>query len=109
VHLIDEQRLTFGRATLDPVRHLFADERGSIVAVADANAIARNSYDEYGIPAVPNLGRFQYTGITVTVHFLTSIGRPVGDAAFLECLEAASGRALRHGKPGRRQLNALSP
>ena len=50
--------------TLDLVRYLHADERGSIVAVSDANgnAIARNSYDEYGIPAASNLGRFQYTG-----------------------------------------------
>jgi len=45
-------------------RYLHADERGSIVAVADAggNAIAINRYDEYGIPAASNSGRFQYTG-----------------------------------------------
>jgi RHS repeat-associated protein len=51
-------------AALTVERYLHADERGSIVAVADANgnAIARNSYDEYGLPASTNLGRFQYTG-----------------------------------------------
>lgn len=45
-------------------RWLHADERGSVVAVSDAsgNAIAVNRYDEYGIPASTNIGRFQYTG-----------------------------------------------
>ena len=45
-------------------RNLYADERGSIVAITDAdgNAIAKNSYDEYGIPGTGNLGAFQYTG-----------------------------------------------
>jgi RHS repeat-associated protein len=60
----DDPLVWYEGATLDPVRYLHADERGSIVAVADANgnAIARNSYDEYGIPAASNQGRFQYTG-----------------------------------------------
>jgi RHS repeat-associated protein len=45
-------------------RWLHADERGSVVAVTNAGggAIAINSYDEYGIPASTNIGRFQYTG-----------------------------------------------
>ncbi len=45
-------------------RWLHADERGSVVAVSDGsgNAIAVNRYDEYGIPASTNIGRFQYTG-----------------------------------------------
>ncbi|WP_176943708.1 RHS repeat domain-containing protein [Sphingomonas sp. YR710] len=45
-------------------RWLHADERGSIVAVSDSvgSAIAINSYDPWGIPAMTNLGRFQYTG-----------------------------------------------
>ena len=44
--------------------YLLADERGSIVAIADypATPIATNSYDEWGIPAATNSGRFQYTG-----------------------------------------------
>ncbi|NOU02913.1 MAG: RHS repeat-associated core domain-containing protein [Novosphingobium sp.] len=47
-------------------RWLHADERGSVVSVSDAggNVIAINRYDEYGIPAATNLGRFQYTGQT---------------------------------------------
>jgi RHS repeat-associated protein len=38
--------------------------RGSIVAVTDSsgNVLAKNSYDEYGIPGSTNYGRFQYTG-----------------------------------------------
>ena len=45
-------------------RYLYADERGSVILVTDAhgNAIAKNSYDEYGIPSSSNTGRFQYTG-----------------------------------------------
>ncbi|HYG48316.1 MAG TPA: RHS repeat-associated core domain-containing protein, partial [Allosphingosinicella sp.] len=41
-----------------------ADERGSVVAVSDSagNATAVNRYDEFGIPAATNIGRFQYTG-----------------------------------------------
>ncbi len=49
-------------------RYLYADERGSIVAVTDStgNVLNVNTYDEYGIPGSTNsnanAGRFQYTG-----------------------------------------------
>jgi len=45
-------------------RFLMADERGSIVSVTDSAGatIAVNSYDEYGIPASGNVGKFGYTG-----------------------------------------------
>jgi len=47
-------------------RYLYADERGSIVAVTDsAGAVIGggiNAYDEYGIPGSGNAGRFGYTG-----------------------------------------------
>jgi RHS repeat-associated protein len=45
-------------------RFLHADERGSIVAVTDSSGavLAKNSYDEHGIPGAGNLGKFQYTG-----------------------------------------------
>ena len=52
-------------------RYLYADPRGSIVLVADAdgNTKAINTYDEYGIPETSNngfdittRGRFRYTG-----------------------------------------------
>ncbi len=40
------------------------DHQGSVVAWTDWNgALSQiNSYDEYGIPAAANIGRFQYTG-----------------------------------------------
>ncbi|QDP18697.1 RHS repeat-associated core domain-containing protein [Sphingomonas xanthus] len=43
---------------------LLPDERGSIAGLIynDGTARAINSYDEYGIPAAANQGRFQYTG-----------------------------------------------
>lgn len=46
------------------LRRLRTDHQGSLVSVADnAGAmVAINSYDEYGIPAAGNQGRFQYTG-----------------------------------------------
>jgi RHS repeat-associated protein len=45
-------------------RNLLADHQGSIVAVGDnaGNRLSINRYDEYGIPASSNTGRFQYTG-----------------------------------------------
>jgi RHS repeat-associated protein len=44
--------------------YLYGDHQGSIVAVANANGqtVQPNRYDEYGIPAGSNVGRFQYTG-----------------------------------------------
>jgi RHS repeat-associated protein len=52
-----------GSAVTDPT-YLYADHQGSIVAVANANGqtVQPNRYDEYGIPAGSNVGRFQYTG-----------------------------------------------
>ena len=52
---------TVSSATL---RSLEDDHQGSIISVADAsgNLIHANSYEEYGIPGVGNIGRFQYTG-----------------------------------------------
>ncbi|MDB5581006.1 MAG: repeat protein [Bradyrhizobium sp.] len=51
---------------------LHADERGSIIAQSnDSGATtAINSYDEYGVPASGNAGRFGYTGQT----WLPSLG-----------------------------------
>jgi RHS repeat-associated protein len=50
-------------------RYLYADERGSIVAVTDSSGSVIsggiNTYDEYGIPDDPSIasgGRFRYTG-----------------------------------------------
>jgi RHS repeat-associated protein len=51
-----------GAGTADR-RWLHTDERGSGGAVTNStgSAFAINSYDEYGIPASTNIGRFQYT------------------------------------------------
>jgi RHS repeat-associated protein len=45
-------------------RWLHADERGSVVAHSDGTGAVTqvNRYDEYGIPATGNAGRFGYTG-----------------------------------------------
>jgi RHS repeat-associated protein len=60
----DEPLVWYEGATLSDRRWLHADERGSIVAVSNnaGGVIAINRYDEYGIPAATNIGRFQYTG-----------------------------------------------
>ncbi len=63
---VDDPQVWFeGASVADSARrYLFADERGSVVAVTDGNgnALAINRYDEYGIPGAGNTGRFQYTG-----------------------------------------------
>jgi RHS repeat-associated protein len=44
---------------------LRADRQGSIVIAADhaaSNVYGVNTYDEFGVPAASNIGRFQYTG-----------------------------------------------
>ena len=44
--------------------NLLADHQGSVIATSDnaGNRLSINRYDEYGIPASTNTGRFQYTG-----------------------------------------------
>ena len=53
-----------GQLNCSGTKFLHADWQGSIVATADCsgNRTAVNAYDEYGIPAAANSGRFQYTG-----------------------------------------------
>lgn len=62
----DEPLVWYEGSGMGDRRWLYADERGSVVAVADqgGNTLAINTYDEYGIPGAANLGRFQYTGQT---------------------------------------------
>jgi len=56
--------VSFEGTDLATPRYLFADHQGSIVTWSDigGSVLGINSYDEYGIPAATNLGRFQYTG-----------------------------------------------
>ena len=60
----DEPIVWYQGSVLTDRRWLHADERGSIISVSDGTgtAMATNRYDEYGIPASTNVGRFGYTG-----------------------------------------------
>jgi RHS repeat-associated protein len=60
----DDPLIFYQGFDLSNPRSLQADAQGSIVSFADASGAATNinSYDEYGIPAAGNYGRFQYTG-----------------------------------------------
>lgn len=61
---MDEALLWYEGAGTGDRRWLLPDERGSVVAVANGSggASAINRYDEYGMPAPGNLGRYGYTG-----------------------------------------------
>jgi len=66
------RRYVHGPGADDPIvvyeggqrRFLHTDHQGSVLAASDGsgNASTINRYDEYGVPAAANLGRFQYTG-----------------------------------------------
>jgi RHS repeat-associated protein len=59
----DVPLLSYEGGTLGLPSYLHADHQGSIVAVSDPwGAGSVNTYDEYGIPGITNVGRFQYTG-----------------------------------------------
>lgn len=60
----DDPLIWYEGSGLTDRRSLQDDHQGSIVSVANSSgsALAINRYDEYGIPASGNLGRFQYTG-----------------------------------------------
>jgi RHS repeat-associated protein len=58
----DEPLVWYEGALTTDRRHLFADERGSVIASEGATT-AKNTFDEYGVPGSGNyVGRFQYTG-----------------------------------------------
>jgi RHS repeat-associated protein len=60
----DQPLVWYEGALLSDKRYLSADERGSVTSITaqDGSVLALNAYDEYGIPAATNLGRFGYTG-----------------------------------------------
>lgn len=60
----DDPQVWYEGPGVSAPRYLHSDHQGSIIAVADSNgnALQINSYDEYGVPAATNIGRFQYTG-----------------------------------------------
>lgn len=57
----DDPIVTYEGATR---RFVHTDHQGSVLVASDgsANAGTVNRYDEYGVPATANVGRFQYTG-----------------------------------------------
>ncbi len=61
---VDDPLVWYVGSDLASPRFLHTDHQGSISGIAGANGalLAIDSYDEYGIPAAGNLGRFQYTG-----------------------------------------------
>jgi RHS repeat-associated protein len=63
---IDEPLVWYEGVGTTDRRFLYADERGSVIAVSNASGTVTNinAYDEYGIPAASNVGRFGYTGQT---------------------------------------------
>lgn len=60
----DEPLVWYEGATVADPRWLVQDQQGSVVSVVNyaGTVLATNTYDEYGVPAAGNLGRFQYTG-----------------------------------------------
>jgi RHS repeat-associated protein len=62
----DEPLVWYEGAGISDRRFPLADERGSIIAITNASGSVTNinAYDEYGIPASTNVGRFGYTGQT---------------------------------------------
>lgn len=60
----DNPILWYEGTGLTDKRYLTTDERGSVVAVSNGSGTVTNinNYDEFGIPASANVGRFQYTG-----------------------------------------------
>ena len=70
----------YGGATVSQAnrRYLIPNHQGSIASIADGSGttIAINRYDEYGIPASGNAGRFQYTGQSGCPNSACIITRP---------------------------------
>jgi RHS repeat-associated protein len=62
----DEPLVWYEGSGISDRRFPLADERGSIIAITNASGSVTNinAYDEYGIPAASNVGRFGYTGQT---------------------------------------------
>ncbi|HEV2818696.1 MAG TPA: RHS repeat-associated core domain-containing protein, partial [Allosphingosinicella sp.] len=57
--------ISYPGAGLTAPSYLHPDHQGSIIAISGPSGVTQiNRYDEYGIPAATNRGRFQYTGQT---------------------------------------------
>jgi len=58
---LDEPLVWYEGSSTGDRRHLYADERGSVVAM-EGGSVAVNTYGPFGEPGAGNTGRFQYTG-----------------------------------------------
>jgi RHS repeat-associated protein len=62
---VDDHVVQYDGAAVGSAARIFLmpDERGSVAGLFyDNGTVLKNTYDEYGIPAAGNQGRFQYTG-----------------------------------------------
>ena len=61
---VDDPFVEYTGATLASRAFLHGDHQGTIIAISNisGNASTINKYDEYGVPAPANTGRFGYTG-----------------------------------------------
>lgn len=61
---VDDVVLSYAGSGVSSRTWNLADERGSIIALTGATGVVSsiNTYDEFGVPAAGNAGRFQYTG-----------------------------------------------
>jgi RHS repeat-associated protein len=61
---IDEPLVWYEGSGTSDRRWLHQDERGSVVAVSNGSGASLNvnTFDEFGMPAAGNLGKFQFTG-----------------------------------------------
>ncbi len=61
---VDDPLVWYEGAGITDPRYLHRDERGSIISATNASSavVTINTYDDWGIPADTNMGRFQYTG-----------------------------------------------
>jgi RHS repeat-associated protein len=105
-----------GSGAADP-RWLLPDERGSVIALANASAgmININTYDEYGSPAAGNLGRFQYTGqawlsgLGIYHYKARAYDPTVGRFLQTDPLEYAAGDMNLYAYVGNDSVNGVDP
>ncbi|WP_423598999.1 RHS repeat domain-containing protein [Roseateles sp. MS654] len=60
----DDPLLWYEGTSTSTRRWMHVDQQGSVIAVSDGSGgiVGINRYDEYGMPAAGNIGRYQYTG-----------------------------------------------